>query len=256
MERLAACMRKILIISFMLLLLVMLSVGSNAINLKTLDRGQDVVLLQRRLQELDYFHFKPTGVFGNMTRTAVMRFQESNDVTASGSGVVDDVVFAQLFSKQAKRNPVPDNVKIPIGPALKGSPEKSGEKAPWSTVKPLLKTGVDITITDYNTDKTFAVRYFGGENHAEVECAAKEDYKTYLSVFGDAPNWSKRPVLVSISGKLYAASMQGLPFGTDKISDNDMSGTCCLYFFESTSDILGIPDAEHNANVIRAATLE
>lgn len=249
-------MRKRLLCCAMILSMLGVPLSAGALEIKTNDRGPAVVLLQRRLQELDYFHFKPTGVFGGMTRTAVMRFQEGNDLTASGSGVVDDNVFKLIFSPNVKRNPVPVDVKIPIGPALKGTPDKIGEKEPWSSVKAQLRQGSNIRITDFNTGKTFDIRYFGGENHAEVECYSKEDTKAFLSAFGGAPNWSKRPVLVSIGTRYIAASMQGMPSGTDRIPDNDMDGVCCLYFTGSTSDILGVSDAEHDANILRASSSE
>ncbi|WP_088241219.1 peptidoglycan-binding domain-containing protein [Calothrix rhizosoleniae] len=54
----------------------------NAINQG--DVGNRVVELQRALKELRYFNVNPTGVFGNVTRDAVIRFQQDNQLVPSG----------------------------------------------------------------------------------------------------------------------------------------------------------------------------
>jgi hypothetical protein len=41
------------------------------------ETGELVAMLQTRLRELDYFHFKPTGRYQSMTRNAVIEFRKT-----------------------------------------------------------------------------------------------------------------------------------------------------------------------------------
>lgn len=46
--------------------------------------GDQVVQVQRRLQELGYFKFKATGYYGSLTADAVKHFQRNNGLVADG----------------------------------------------------------------------------------------------------------------------------------------------------------------------------
>lgn len=61
--------------------------------------GSEVTEIQERLQRLGYFNQSPTGVFGSVTRSAVIQFQQDNGLTADG--VVGEQTMRVLFSPSA-----------------------------------------------------------------------------------------------------------------------------------------------------------
>ena len=123
----------------------------------------------------------------------------------------------------------------------------------WATVKEQLTVGNQYQITDFYSRKAFQVVYTGGEMHAEVECASPMDTAVYKELFGGEFNYSKRPVLIQLSGTLIAASLQGEPHGEDTVTANDMAGHACLFFDGSLSHVGSLPDTEHIRQVYIAA---
>jgi hypothetical protein len=235
----------------LLLLLPTTARAGNEMLLKTGSSGLDVYQLQQRLLDLDYFSFKSTGSYGGMTRSAVMRFQEVNNIMADGTA--GEETLRLLFSAAALRNPIRQEVEIPIGPAAQGTPSQYGTTLSWNEVSQLLKVGDTCKIIDLNTGKTFHLRRSGGTNHAEMEPVSSADGSALLDVFGGEANWSKRPVIAVIGSSNCAASLQGMPHGEDTVSGNNAEGGCCLYFSGSRSDILNLADVEHNANILIAS---
>lgn len=63
--------------------------------LKQGDRGPQVTRVQQRLQSLDYFDEETTGFFGNVTASAVKRFQRDRGLESDG--VVGPSTEAELF---------------------------------------------------------------------------------------------------------------------------------------------------------------
>ncbi len=221
------------------------------------ENGEWVAMIQVRLRELGYLFFKPTGNFQGMTRAAVIEFQK-NQTDATGAAIIaDGTVGAQsieiLFSTAAERAPIPAELHIPIGKRADGSQKETGKRTGWPEVQAKLTVGQSYTLTDFNTGATFAMTYTGGEMHGEMECTTALDTQAYLAAFGDAFNYFKRPMLISIDGELIACSLQGQPHGEDTIARNEMDGHACLFFYESRSHVAGLPDVEHNTNINTAA---
>lgn len=192
--------------------------------------GERVVRVQLRLRELGYFNFKPTGNFQDMTVKSAVRFQQQQ-LDANGQPIIaDGTIGAQsmdiLFSPNATRTDIA--ASIPFGPSLSGSPTVTGALTDWQEVKSLLSEGQTCSFTDYNTGTTFNMKYLGGEQHAEMECATPADTASFLECFGGAFNYSKRPMVVQLGAQMIAASMQGAPHGEDSVPGNDMEGHVCV----------------------------
>lgn len=60
-----------------------------------------VTVIQERLQRLGYFNQSPTGVFGSVTREAVLQFQQENGLNPDG--VVGERTMRLLFSPSARQ---------------------------------------------------------------------------------------------------------------------------------------------------------
>ncbi len=68
--------------------------------LKEGDMGEDVIALQQRLRNLGYYYGSVNGIFGPDTANALTVFQRDNGLLASG--MLDEITFRVLFSKEAK----------------------------------------------------------------------------------------------------------------------------------------------------------
>lgn len=218
--------------------------------------GAMVVRIQKRLRELGYLNFKPTGSYKSMTVSAVKAFQ-TNYRDAGFEMQVDGRMGKEsmdlLFRYDALRVTL-SGVSIPSGPKHGSSTlQKTGSIVPWGTVKGMLQTGRGYTITDCYTGSTFALMFVGGDNHAEMEPVSEEALEGFKAICGSEYNYLKRPVVVSIDGQEVAASIQCWPHGSDFVPDNGMEGHICLFFDGSVSDVGNLPDVEHTENVYKAA---
>ncbi len=77
--------------------------------------GDWVRQLQQRLKTLNYFSGNPTGYFGEITRNAVVRFQQDNRLRTTGT--VDSVTWGRIVNSQTVSNsttPLPPSI-ITIG---------------------------------------------------------------------------------------------------------------------------------------------
>ncbi len=67
------------------------------------DCNDDVALIQNKLTSLGYFSEEATGYYGELTESAVIKFQFENGLTTTGE--VDEVTYKVLFSAKALENP-------------------------------------------------------------------------------------------------------------------------------------------------------
>lgn len=212
----------------------------------------EVLRLQERLIELNYFSYKPTGTYGRLSSTSIQRFQEVNELSPDGR--IGEESYNLLFSSQAKRNPIPVQVDIPFGPTSSEAKADFGIVDDWEThVDMIFEQNKAYTLTDLNTGTTFSIQRVGGKKHAKIAPVDAEDTNAFLKIFGGEYNWSKRPVTVMIGESQYAASLQGMPYGSEQVENNQMTGSCDLYFQNSVSDTSGLLDEEHRNNVSRAS---
>jgi hypothetical protein len=214
--------------------------------------GLDVYRIQMRLRDLGYLNYRPTGMYRTKTVAAVLEFQKDNGLDADGD--MGPQTYDKLFSLDAKRKPLSAGMVPVSGPTQAPDAPSPGEAADWSTVvDAAMPVGTTITVTDFNTGKSFSVQRTGGTGHADVETVDEAATNTFLECYGGAFTWEKRPVLVKVGEATYAASLFGHPDGEDTIADNKMEGHTCLYFTGSTSGVLGFADKEHARNVMKAA---
>ena len=223
----------------------------------------EVIMLQSRLRDLGYYKYKITNYYGEKTRDAVAAFQKVNGLTADG--VAGPETFNVLFNSSAKRAPVKAVVKPTPKPASSSSSSStSGKKhssgAPVGEMKDWFKwvskrfTYKDeTTVIDVETGIKFKVIMVGGHNHADVEPSTKSDTAKLKKIYGGEWSWSRRAVVVKVSGKWIAASINGMPHGYETISGNGMEGQVCIHFLNSKTHVRNLPDADHQAMVRKAA---
>ena len=72
------------VLTFIMLFLLLANSASAATLLKVGSRGEDVRTLQQKLIELGYLKGKADGIYGPLTRDAVIRFQKAKGLAADG----------------------------------------------------------------------------------------------------------------------------------------------------------------------------
>jgi len=122
----------------------------------------------------------------------------------------------------------------------------------WTEVRHIFTRGMEITVTDVTTGRSFMMRRTGGRNHADSEPVSILDSMTIFEIW-DGWSWNRRPVIVEINGQFIAASMNGMPHGFDTIPGNGIRGHLCIHFRHSRTHIGNRECIEHQAMVLRAS---
>ncbi len=245
-------MKKRFIILIVILLTIPLLVSAAGDDvLESGSTGSDIYAIQRRLSDLGYFNYRPTGKFSGVTTAAVRAFQQANGLPDDGQ-IGDDTLYL-LFSQDAVRNGSNPEFSSPIGRAFTGNYTQKGELSSWEYIDTQFLVDDVIKITDYNTGSSFEVKRVGGENSAHVVTQSADDFDTYTYIFG-GDTWEHRPVIAEINGVQYAASLFGMPTRTQTYNTSGMNGYTVLYFNNSKTDVLGISDEEHLVSITSIAS--
>ncbi len=145
----------------------------------------------------------------------------------------------------------------------------------WKSGQSTFSIGTVAEVKDFYTGKTFMVKRTMGTNHADSEALTKKDTDIIKSIWGGF-SWNRRPVILTIGGKRYAASMSAMPhagldsapaykvinnrsdgYGTgqnlDVIKGNGMDGHFDIHFLNSTRHKDGQKDPQHQAALLIAA---
>lgn len=217
------------------------------------DTGSEVYAVQRRLCELGYLNYRPTGKFSDMTANAVRKFQQVNGISADGQ--VGQSTSQALFSNDAKRNTANPEFKKQVGKGYTGEVTAKGTLSGWEAIDQIYPVGSTASVQDYNTGQTFRMTRVGGAGCAQVKTESAEDFAAYTDIF-NGETWEHRSVLVSVGGGVYAASLFGMPTNNEiqPISDDaqsNMNGYTILYFNNSKTDVQGLTDEEHTIALLQ-----
>lgn len=235
------------IIPILLVLLLLPVFGIHADEEGTLissgDRGEEVVRIQTRLFDLGYYAYKPTGSFQTVTKSAVIAYQSASGLMSDGR--VGQETKRTLFSSDAKR--VDFRAQISLTFTAQSSIAQKGTATPWKTVRENLTVGNYYRIRNAATGEEIQLMFESGENHAEMRLPImigprKNIAATLSKWLGSSNSFYKCAVVFELGEQWVAASMQWN-------GDNHI----CVYFKDSLSNVLGFPDAEHDANVKKAS---
>ncbi len=109
------------------------------------------------------------------------------------------------------------------------------------------------TVTDVRTGLSFQTKRTGGYNHADAQPLTSADTDVMHKIYGYKWQWTRRPIWVTVDGKIYAASMNGMPHGeTDAIKGNDFDGCYCIHFLNSKTHGSDRVDSAHQSCVQEA----
>lgn len=127
------------------------------------------------------------------------------------------------------------------------------EIIPWKKVKKMLKPKTRYTIIDIETGLSFDVIHRYGTLHSDVEPAAKDDTRILKKIYGEW-SWERRAVAVVLKDKIIAASIIGMPHGSQSIKDNNFPGVICVHFWGSAVHKTGKRDPKHHAMIKKASS--
>ena len=201
--------------------------------------GDAVTKLQNRLVELGYLKStQVTGVYDVNTRNAVEAFQKAEKMTVDGiaGSATQHALFGTVEEGYYdKNNGSSTTVKL-----------YKPELIDWykGGIQSIFYKGAVATVTDVRTGISFKVKRWSGAHHADVEPLTAADTAAMCRIYkvndaqeiSDKNYYHRRPILVTINGHSYCASMYGIPHNYpkgDTISGNDFYGQFCIHFTNS-----------------------
>lgn len=255
------------------------------------------------LQKMGLYKGKIDGLFGKMTSAAVKEFQKkygmeltgtldneteakilnhyastaasSRGGSAASAGQVSRIEAVnaekqevQMMEADLKANETPDTANPEA--------ERKIEVLDWWTgANAVFARGSTARVIDVRTGESFYIERTYGGNHADCETLTKEDTKIMKEIWGGF-NWSRRPVIVEINGRLLAASMAGMPHAgldnkhanaivsgrsegygrganLDAVKNNGMDGHFDIHFKNSRTHGTNRVDSAHQKAIKEAA---
>lgn len=179
--------------------------ASAATLLKRGAKGSEVTMIQATLKELGYYTYsKTTGFYGSITEKAVKRFQKANGIYPDG--VVGKKTRGILI--KSDKTSVVSGSAISLA-AVDVNTQKVGDLDWFKEVRYLWDRGMDATVTDVATGKSFQVKRTYGTNHADVEPLTKDDTAVIKEIWGGF-SWERRAVIVQFGNYTIAASMTSM----------------------------------------------
>jgi len=215
-------------------------------------RGQAVSTLQVALRKKGFFHVAANGVYGNATRAAVKKFQES--IYLDADGIAGTQTLLLLFGPGDVQK-LWSNYRTEMDEI---KPQQSGQVwlIDWfDGMNKIMKRMTPFEVIDVRTGIHWNMQRFGGYSalwHADVETVTKDDTKKMTEAWGGELNPSRRPVWVKYDGKYYAAGLMGYVHNTGPTSTNGMDGQVCLHFRGSKIHSSGHIDEAHQACIMEA----
>ena len=208
------------------------------------DGGENVRYVQKRLKYYGYYTGSIDGDYGNGTKTAVKNFQKRNGLSVDGK--VGSKTLAKLKSSTAKKA----NASDAAGDS--GGGAGGTERLNWfNGGSRKIPKGATFKVKDIRTGKVFTVKRWSGANHIDAEPASAGDTAIMKKIYGHW-SWRRRAVLVKYNGHVYAASMNGMPHGTQTISGNNFDGHFCIHFYGSKTHGSKKVDSMHQQCVAEA----
>ena len=97
----------------------------------------------------------------------------------------------------------------------------------------LIPKSATFVIKDVQTGMTFTAIRCSGTNHLDAEPVTAEDTAAFKKLLGGKWRWRGRPALLLYNGRVFAASLCGMPHGTKTVKGNGFKGHFCIHFKSS-----------------------
>ncbi|WP_129721920.1 peptidoglycan-binding domain-containing protein [Xylanivirga thermophila] len=215
--------------------------------------GNDVKTLQTILKEKGFLIGNIDDIFGSKTGQAVKQFQSSVGIAADGIVGPHTVSALNAKSTTSRGSDRTDNNASDKMESNDNIPASQIQMLHWDKVDKLFPRGSTAKIKDVDTGKTFSIYRMGGILHADVEPLTSQDTYIMKEIYGGNWSWSRRAIIIeTASGLKIAASMNGMPHGSQTIYNNEFNGQFCVHFLGSKVHQSNKIDGEHQAMVYKA----
>lgn len=260
--------RKQLILVGLILSFVFNPINASAALLKKGNQSYEVKKVQLVLKQLGYYAYpKVTGYYGSYTLKAVKKFQQENGLLADG--IIGARTKKVLFTNFPSQN------KAVLLTAENTVKSKNGDLDWFKEVQYIWKIGMDATVTDIDTGKSFELKRTYGYNHADVEPLTVKDSNIIKDIW-NGWSWERRAVVVNVAGRYLAGSMTAMPhagrdsapagvlisnrssgYGTgynlDLIKNNAANGVMDIHFLNSRTHSTNVVQQSQQDMVAKAA---
>lgn len=193
--------------------------------------GKNVLALQQALKIKGYYRAPINSKFDDVTVEAVKAYQKAHHLCVDG--IAGNSTIKSLFGTNAANYAA------------------KTEKLNWfSGGVSRIPNGATFQVKDVGTGRVFTARRLFGSNHMDSEPLTKQDTAVLKGIYGGY-SWARRPILVRYQGRIYAASMNGMPHGTTTV-DNNFPGHFCIHFSGSKTHGTKKVDSAHQSAVKKA----
>lgn len=223
------------------------------------DQGRAVFRLNELLKNKGFLHKDIDDVFDLQTKLAVKLFQEYSGLQVDGiAGPVTrealdktDEFFVnytikpgdtlwelasrwnmtreELIRSNNLDNPhqirAGDRIVIPANIET-----KDVDIISWQRMRNIFRREDTVIVTDLETGLHFRLRRLGGSLHADSEPLTTRDTEILRNIYGGDWSWERRAVIVHHRGYRVAASINGVPHGSQTIYNNNFPGHICVHF--------------------------
>ena len=218
--------------------------GDTTTSLKKGDESDEVKKLQQALIQKGYLSTEATGFFGSATESAVIAFQKANGLTQDGVAGPSTLKLLYASDSSSDGGDKDDGNADDGDDGQANPPDEPVEPTQtngnvvlldwWSgVIDSTFKRGETAEVKDVETGITFTIARYGGSNHLDAEPLTPEDTEKMYKCFNYTWTWSARAIHITINGVTYAAAMNGMPHGGERITSNNFNGQFCIHFLNS-----------------------
>lgn len=209
-------------------------------------KGTKVMNLVQELINQGYYKGALTDTYTSAVQAAVKAFQtvKGLDVDGKAGSATQHALFGTVPIGAGNTN----NLDFTIYPV---------EKIDWFTggIQDMIPRGANFKVYDVKTGIVWWAHRWAGGSHADIETLTAADSARLCEAYGvkklqdivDQKIWERRPCLITIGTRTFAASLDGMqhnPAG-DTISNNGMDGQVCLHFTNSKGHESGAVSESH-----------
>lgn len=206
--------------------------------------------MQTSLKALGYYGGKLDGVYGTSTENAVRAFQKQSNLKQDG--IAGPKTLTALYQSNNSGSSSDSSADSSSSASSAASSGTKTESLDWfKNGDSAIPRGAEITIKDVATGKTFKAKRWAGASHCDTEPMSSADTAIMKEIYGGSWSWTRRAILVSYNGHVYAASMNGMPHGTST-RNNGFSGHFCIHFTGSKTHGTDRVDEDHQSAVQKA----
>lgn len=138
------------------------------------------------------------------------------------------------------------------GVSSRGSrPSPPVELIDWEKADALYAPDTIATVTDIRTGLSFKVRRYFGHLHADSEPLTAADTAVMRKIYGRW-TWDRRAIVLTVGGRRFAASMNGMPHGQGEVKGNGFDGHFCIHFLGSRTHASRSMDDLHQRMILSA----